>query len=88
VRLGEKQRGDRSDTALLLIGITAGSPAEQAGLLVGDILTAFAGVEIDSTDRLLEALAGDHVGRSVPVRVLRGGTPAELSVTVGERPVD
>jgi S1-C subfamily serine protease len=89
VRLGDKQRtADRPESALLVVGVTAGSPAEQAGLIVGDIVTSLGGVEIDSTDRLLEALAGAEIGRPLVVRVLRGGQPVELSVTVGERPAE
>jgi S1-C subfamily serine protease len=42
-------------------------------------------VAIDTSDRLLELLAGDRVGRPVTMRVVRGGTPVELTVTVGER---
>jgi hypothetical protein len=29
-----------------------------------------------------------HVGRAVPLKVLRGGTVTEFTVVVGERPVD
>jgi hypothetical protein len=34
---------------------------------------------------LLELLQGDRVGRAVPVRVVRGETRLDLSVTVGTR---
>jgi S1-C subfamily serine protease len=34
----------------------------------------------------LEALVGDRVGRTVPVRIRRGSQAVEISVTVGERP--
>ena len=87
VRLGDAQRGDDGpDTALLVIGVTPASPAESAGLLVGDLVTSVDGVAIDSVDRLLETLSGDRVGRTVPVGMLRGGRATEVSVTVGERP--
>ncbi len=86
VQLPDHQRtGDRA-TALLVVGVTAGSPAASAGLLVGDILTDFDGEAIESPEDLLDRLVGDRVGRQVTVRVLRGGTAAELPVTVGERP--
>ena len=73
-------------TALLVIALTPDSPAERAGLLIGDVVTTFDGIAIDSADRLLEALTADRVGRAVPIRVLRGGTPLDVSVTVGKRP--
>jgi S1-C subfamily serine protease len=87
VRLGDRQRrADGPDTALLVVALTPGSPAEQAGFLVGDIVTTFDGVSVDSVDRLLELLAADRVGQTVAIGVLRGGTETELAVTVGERP--
>lgn len=87
VRLPEQQRtADGPETALLVVAITPGSPAERAGMLVGDIVARLGGVAIDSADRLLEALAGLHAGTGVPVQLVRGGQALELSVTVGERP--
>jgi S1-C subfamily serine protease len=86
VRLGDRQRGpDGLERGLLVAGIVAGSPADTAGLLVGDILVSFDGNEISSPERLLDLLTGDRVGRSVPVRVLRGGAATELTVQVGEK---
>ena len=86
VQIPEHQRsGDRS-SALLIVGVTAGSPAAAAGLLVGDILTDLDGEAIESPEDLLDRLAGDRVGRPVTVRLLRGGASVELPVTVGERP--
>jgi S1-C subfamily serine protease len=86
VQLAAAQRGAAAaDSAMLVVGLTSGSPAETAGLLVGDALTHFDGVAIDTPDRLLELLAGDRVGRTVTMRVVRGGAPVELTVTIGER---
>src|SRR5581483_6746008 len=77
--------GDRT-TALLVVGVTADSPAAAAGILVGDILTDLDGEAIESPEDLLDRLVGDRVGRQVTVRLLRGGTAKELPVAVGERP--
>jgi S1-C subfamily serine protease len=86
VRLPERQRSATGeDTALLVVGLTPGSPADAAGLLVGDVLTRFDDTAIDSPDRLLELLVADRVGQTARLQVLRGGAPVELTVTVGER---
>ena len=85
--LPENQRGpDGRDQALLVVGVTGGSPAAAAGVLVGDVLTQFDGHPIESPEDLLDLLLGDRVGRKVTVTVLRGGKAVDLTVVVGERP--
>ena len=87
VALPESQRGtDGREHALLVVGVTAGSPASAAGLLVGDVLLEFDGHHVEAPEELLDLLLGDRVGKSVALKVLRGGAVAELTVTVGERP--
>jgi serine protease Do len=88
VSLPERQRGgvDGRDQALLIVGVTPGSPAEAARLLVGDVMLEFDGRPVEAPDDLLNLLTGDRVGTSVPVRVLRGGARHDLTVLVGERP--
>jgi S1-C subfamily serine protease len=71
--------------ALLVVSVTSGSPAATAGVLLGDIILEFDGHAVGSPEDLLDLLIGDRVGRRVPIRVLRGGVPTELAVTVGER---
>ena len=87
VRLSERQRGNGGrDRGLLVLDVTAGGPAETAGVLVGDVILDVDQQAIASIDDLLTLLTTDRVGRSVPVRILRAGTATELAVTVGERP--
>jgi S1-C subfamily serine protease len=82
----DQQRALEREAGLLVVGITGGSPAATAHLLVGDILLDFDGHPIDSPEDLLDLLLGDRVGRSVQIRVLRGGTAVDLPIVVGERP--
>jgi S1-C subfamily serine protease len=90
VVLPESQRGkaDVGDTeeALLVVAVTPDSPAARAGILVGDVILAFDGQPIESPEELLDVLTGDRVGRDASLRLLRGGAPQDVSVTVGERP--
>ena len=58
---------------LLVVGVTNGSPAAAAGLMVGDVLLDFDGHRVESPEDLLDLLRGDRVGRALPLRVLRGG---------------
>jgi len=86
VQIPERQRDGRSEAAgLLVTGVAAGTPAEQAGLLVGDIVVGFGGTSVDEPESLLALLTGDRVGHATPVAVLRGGRGLDVSVTVGER---
>lgn len=77
---GLTQRG-----GLLVVGVEEGSPAGRGGLIVGDILATLDGQPVEDTDDLLTLLAGDRVGRPVPVGVVRGGELTTLEVSVGER---
>jgi S1-C subfamily serine protease len=86
VTLPESQRAEGRTDALLVVGVTDGSPAASAGLLVGDVLVALDGQPLESPQDLMDRLLGAHVGRSVSLRVLRGGTAIDAAVTVGERP--
>jgi serine protease DegQ len=43
------------------------------------------GQPVEDTDDLLVLLAGERVGRAVPVKLVRGGELAEVEITVGER---
>jgi S1-C subfamily serine protease len=90
VRLPEGQQGSGGnigrEEALLVVGVTPGSPAAAAGILVGDVLLEFDGQPVESPEDLLDLLVGDRVGRQVSLRALRGGVVTELKVTVGERP--
>jgi serine protease DegQ len=87
VELPEAQRdADGREHALLVVGVTAGSPAAAAGVLVGDVLFGFDGHAVESPEDLLDLLSGGRVGREVTLRVRRGSTVTDLTVTVGERP--
>lgn len=78
--------GLSQESGLLIVGVEGGSPAERGGLLLGDVLVAFAGQPVRHTDDLLGLLGPERVGRATDARVIRGGEPRDLSVTVGERP--
>jgi serine protease DegQ len=82
-----QQGGQGRDEALLVVGVTPDGPAAAAGVLVGDVLLDFDGHPTSSPEQLLAQLFGAGVGRQAPLKVLRGGKVAELTVTIGERPV-
>jgi len=82
----EKQRGNSAQTeGLLIVGVTDGSPAASAGMLVGDILLALDGHPLASPEDLLDLLPGDRIGRAAQLQVIRAGAPVTVAVTIGER---
>lgn len=86
VQVPEAQRAGRSqDRGLLIVRVEPGSPAEQGGLLLGDILVGFDGQVLADTDDLQALLTGERVGTTVPVEVIRGGALQALQVMVGQR---
>jgi serine protease DegQ len=72
-------------TGLLLIGVEGDSPAEAAGLMVGDIIVAIDGQPVQNHDELFARLSGDVIDKSTPVEVLRGGQPQTVNVKIGVR---
>jgi serine protease Do len=64
-------------------GVEPGGPAEKAKLEVGDLITAFDGQVTDKSSLLQWKASTAGVGKTVPVRILRGGKTMELSVTLG-----
>jgi S1-C subfamily serine protease len=86
VALPASQRRDGRERALLVMGITPGSPAEQAGILVGDVILQFAGQAVEAPDDLLDLLTAQRPGQAVPVQLLRGDAVREIQIAVSERP--
>jgi S1-C subfamily serine protease len=71
---------------LLVSQVAPSSPAETAGLLIGDLIVGFDGEAVQDGEELVMRLRGDRVGRTLPLTVLRGGAALDVSVTIGERP--
>ena len=76
---------DGRETGLLVVSVEAGSPADTAGMLIGDILVEFAGQPMPDTDALQSQLGAARIGQATPAAVLRGGELKSLTVNVGER---
>ena len=68
--------------APMVIEIVAGSPAERAGLFVGDVLVAVDGIDLDGGEALPNALEAHGEG-PVRLKIVRGGAPREVAVHFG-----
>ena len=85
VRLPEPQRVDKVEEGLLVVAVSPDAPAARAGILVGDVILAADGQTIGSPEELLDWLTGERIGKAATLRLVRGGKPTEVSVTIGER---
>jgi serine protease Do len=59
----------------------AGSPADKAGLVGGDIITTFDGHEIKSDDQMMELLGTTPIGKTVDVVFIRDGETRTTKLT-------
>ena len=73
--------------AVLVVGLDPDGPSARAGMLVGDIGTAWDGKPITRVREVVRLLSSESVGRTVDLSLIRGGTPVALKVVIGERPV-
>lgn len=73
-------------SGLIVVSVHPGGPAEQGGIMLGDLLLQLAGKNIADTDDVQQALDSGSVGKAVPVRVIRGGALVDVNITVGQRP--
>lgn len=86
IRLPEAVRRRTGDEAgLMVMWVEPGSPAEQAGLTLGDVVTRLDGLRALRLRDLMAALTEDRIGTTVVATVLRGGEPREVPIVVGER---
>ncbi|MDP9347912.1 MAG: trypsin-like peptidase domain-containing protein [Gemmatimonadota bacterium] len=72
---------------IYVVAIGRGSPAHQAGLQLGDIITRMGDVEIERGGDLRRVLTLRRPGETVPLTVVRGTRTTRLNVRLGEAPV-
>jgi serine protease DegQ len=65
--------------------IERGSPAERAGIRLGDVIVGINGKPVPNSTVLLNAIAEVPPGKSAPVRVVRRGQEVAVDVMVGKR---
>jgi S1-C subfamily serine protease len=80
----EKPSGGRG---VLVVNLDPDGPSARAGLLVGDIITAWNGKPVERMREIVSLLGPESVGSTADLGLIRGGAPAAAKVVVGERPV-
>lgn len=77
--------GASKDAGVLVGAVEEGSPADKAGVRVGDIILSVDGKDVDSSTDLRLGLSEKKEGDSVRLEVLRGRNRQALVATVVER---
>ena len=65
-----------------------GTPAEQAGLRVGDVITAIDAAATADSFAVHDVLKSTRPGTQVTLDVIRDGSPLALTATLGRRPLE
>jgi S1-C subfamily serine protease len=74
------------DAGMMVVGLAPGAPAEQAGVLPGDIILEIDGRRTGRTRGLAAALAPERIGQPATLKLLRAGEVHLVTVTIGARP--
>jgi Do/DeqQ family serine protease len=80
--------GLRAASGVLVSSTLEGSPAEQAGLRPGDVVTRVDDREVASLQDLLDAIAGSGPDRAVSLEVWRGSQRLRTSAVTEQRPIE
>ncbi|MGE5334220.1 MAG: S1C family serine protease [Nitrososphaerota archaeon] len=80
-----QKAGLTQESALLVVNVEAGSPADKGGLMLGDLLVLVGDQPIIDVDSLRAQLTSDKLDQTLSMRIIRGGEPQNLSITLGER---
>ena len=75
------------DKGAVVQDVTAGSPAEAAGLQVGDVVTSFNKKDITSAAELVSAVRDTQPGDKVAITYYRGANKETGTLTVGSRTI-
>ena len=74
------------ETGLLVISVDPGSPADKAGLVLGDAIVTIGTKTVKHWEDLLFALGKDQIGTTVDVQIVRAGKLQTLAINIGEHP--
>ena len=85
VQLTAAQRSAGRERGLLVVSVTPSSPAERAGLMVGDVVLDFDDHSVEQSGDLLDLLMDRKAGQGAAARILRGGSVEDVQLTVAGR---
>src|SRR6185436_3867458 len=78
--------GLKDDQGALVQSVSAGLPADKAGLRRGDIIVSIDGKPVGSSDEVVRLISARDPGSKVKLTVLRDGKQVDLTANLGDRP--
>jgi S1-C subfamily serine protease len=71
---------------VMVMSVDPKGPGAAAGARMGDVIIKWNGEPIRGVRMLLRELGPDSIGSAIKLSLLRGGEPAEVHLTISERP--
>jgi serine protease Do len=79
-----KSFGLKDEKGALVSQVAKGGPADKGGIETGDVIVEFDGKKVADMNDLPRVVASTPVGKTVPVKVLRGGNVVDREVKIAE----
>jgi serine protease Do len=71
---------------LMIVSVQPGTPADRAGILLGDVLVGLGGRVMEDPKDVLASLGPESVGRTLTATLVRAGQPRTVDVVVDAYP--
>lgn len=72
------------NAGVLVSQVVTGSPADQAGLLNGDLVIKFGGAEVKNSNHIRQLIENKRAGESVELKIIRNGKEDKLTAVLGK----
>jgi S1-C subfamily serine protease len=70
---------------VIVVNVEPNGPAEQAGVMIGDVLVAINDISVSDTGDVQAMLGPQSVGQTLKAQIVRGGALVEVAIAPGER---
>jgi serine protease Do len=71
-------------SAVEVVEVVEGSPAQGAGLRAEDLIVEVDGIAVEQVNDLQRLMAGELIGQSATIQVVRGGNPISVEIVPAE----
>ena len=78
----ELAKENKLEEGVYVVGVQEFSPAEKAGLKIGDLIVEFGGKRVKTLEELNQVKSQYNYGDSVPVEIIRDGKKVNLNLTL------